>query len=601
MHILDELPVSLVWPNAPAPYDHMASKVGLTESFYNLRRINVARSDLARQLLQGIRGDQLITLSTLSPDGVWVALFTGPTNQLDLAWIASMSPMPFYSYVYRVEGAIHNVSSRIESSRDVTFLSDPDAPTIVDASARQIVLSWPYIAGCQAELLRQAMAQGGAAFQVEVSQGPAWQPARVQQQRLRLAARVADSQGRDADRQLLLDEGVVQIDDEDIKRIDHQNAKAFIPLQAVDGVGGVRVIDLLPATWYHIRLRVTYDGNSAALSPPVAVATKCGPPDTPVPRPRVAEEPVGATCRGAANDSDTPLILTARNANKLARELSRKLPSRYGGYRLRVSWPRPRANGYPIHHYILQQRELVLPPIAAGRYRANNETRRPSNPEAETGNSPFSTTGAPNTDVDHDCPKWTPWREVHAHLLPECLVRAPSRCPASITAARQALGFAVPAKNSSALSSSSETFPQPPPRFIAMEFRVAAVNALGTSSFSHVSRVTKHECPKVLMKVTENRSLSVKNVTDFNHPRSYALEAEQEELSAALGFPVSLGVVQMALMQCSHTKAPRAKRVCRSRPYHHKIQHLDPKQPIKTDTRLFSPAQRMVVTEMSPK
>jgi hypothetical protein len=139
----------------------------------------MARSDMSRRLLRGVRADRCITLSMLSSDGAWVVLFNGPVNQLDLTWVASMSPVPLCSHVYRVEGATGPNELSLTAAlapRDVTYLSDPEAPTIISASTRDVILGWPGIEGCRGELLRQAVTRGGAAFQVE--QRPATRPRR---------------------------------------------------------------------------------------------------------------------------------------------------------------------------------------------------------------------------------------------------------------------------------------------------------------------------------------------------------------------------------------------------------------------------------------
>ena len=88
-------------------------------------------------------------------------------------------------------------------------------------------------------------------------------------------------------------------------------------------MGGVRVVDLRPATWYHMRLRVTYDGSVAAVGPAVAVATKCGPPDAPTPRPRVVEEPAGPAGGGAGADATAGLSAAAKTLGHLMRDVQR--------------------------------------------------------------------------------------------------------------------------------------------------------------------------------------------------------------------------------------------------------------------------------------
>lgn len=605
---------------------------------HDVRRLKCARADLGRRLLATMGRNEDIILSMLSSNRDWVVVFSGPVRQLDLAWVASMSPAPLCSHVYRVEigtpGARGGAGSVAASDpfgafadpgpggnvrgppRDVTWLSDPEAPAILEAASREIALGWPVIEGCRGDLLRRAMKHGGAAFQIEVSEGPAWQPARVQQRRLRLAAKQATRLSRGGRRSPPSDgEG-------DETGPGASNAKAFIALEAVDGVGGVRVVDLRPATWYHMRLRVTYDGTSAAVGPAVAVATKCGPPDVPTPRPRVLEEPVGAG--GGGYVADANLSAATRTLGGLMHDVARAAtPPSGGGYRLRVSWARPRTNGYPIVHYVLQQRERVLPPhgrlgARERRERAERERRRQDPSLALFGGVDESCLAGPPPAI------WTPWREVHNHLLPECLARAPTRCPASITAARNALGLGA-SKKRSAIAASSDSLhkgAEPPPRFLAVEFRVAAVNALGASAFSKATKITRHECPNVLApQLQHGRSVNpaaaahaedAERASSPANSRPPALEAALEDLAAGLDFPVSLDVVEAALHatrsgkppahapEGAKEKAPGGDR--RAAPEEKKKKRESkpkPKKPSKTDPKLYSPAQRMIMGSMA--
>ena len=562
----------------------------------------MARSDMSRRLLRGVRADRCITLSMLSSDGAWVVLFNGPVNQLDLTWVASMSPVPLCSHVYRVEGATGPNELSLTAAlapRDVTYLSDPEAPTIINASTRDVILGWPGIEGCRGELLRQAVTRGGAAFQVEIKEGPGWQPARVQLQRLRVAARATGSQNSDCDRWPMPGE---------VKTLpaNRKDGRAYVALEAVDGVGGVRVIDLLPATWYHMRLRVTYDGISAALSPAVAVATKCGAPDPPIPRPNVTEEFVGTA------NMNSVVGAAAQNLEGFVSEMSRATPPpASGSHRLRVSWARPRTNGYPIQYYILHQRELVLPPNSvAKRCQASNMLVPARSLASDPRVRPFSTQSSSNANEQQQAPKWTPWREVHAHLLPECLVRAPSRCPASITAARQTLGLGSPSNNSAALGSgpfsSLPKVSEPPPRFIAVEFRVAAVNALGASKFSQVSRVSRQVFPRAPEQAWGGRTAQIKTRRSegtawTKNLQTSMFEAELEELAGALGFPVSLSIVQGALElvrgKKSFGKTPSRASIIRN--VGERRNKLERKSSTKADPSLYSPAQHMIMTEMA--
>ena len=142
---------------------------------------------------------------------------------------------------------------------------------------------------------------------------------------------------------------------------------------------------------------------------------------------------------------------------------------------------------------------------------------------------------------------------------------------------------------------------EPPPRFIAIEFRVAAVNALGASKFSQVTRVTELECPtSFLPSVRSNEGPNHKSQSSDRHKSrrvySSVLEAELEELASALEFPVSLGLVKDALDatrgNCSSLLKRTHPPVCRKE---------QPKQrtlPSKTNLGLYSPAQRMVMDDI---
>ena len=495
--------------------------------------------------------------------------------------------------------------------RNVAWLSNPEAPRILRVLQQEILLAWPEIGGCQAKLLRRGLAQGGAAFQVEVSQGPIWQPARVQQHRLHMAAKTGTT--------LSAESVPSQISGDKDETALMKSKAAFVALEAVDGVGGVRVVDLLPATWYHVRLRVTYDGSCTAVGPPVAVAIKCAPPDAPMPRPKVIEEPVHPGCGGSEYATESGPAATPSVAvrtlgtfiKELAGTVTGTLPN--VGTRLRVSWSRPRTNGYPIHHYILQQRELVTPPKSV-----TKAWQTDGMPGARTDDTsvPLARIG-PRGDtlesfVGQLTPKWTPWREVHTNLLPECLIRAPVRCPASITAARGVLGLGTLSNNTASfgamdtLRKGTESLP----RFIAVEFRVAAVNALGISKFSNISRVTGRECPRSFAPAVHGRVIPQRSICSTSdrarqdqcspNSRSLALEAELEQIVDAFEFPVSLSVVETAFdtIRVKGSIPTMNVPVYRVR---EKSKKKSPKVSTRTDPRLFSGAQRMLMSEIIAK
>lgn len=484
----------------------------------DIRCLKSARTKLIGELLGDLRRDQWITILALSSKEEWVTIYRGPSKQLDLTWIASLSPAPLCSQIYRVEYCSIISSSHAQQSpagnvvgpRDIMWLSDPGEPNVLSTAAREVVLGWPKIEGCRRELYV------GAAFQVEVREGPAWQPVRVQQQKLRLTS-------SERYQQRIFD----------ARRTSGNNTTtAFFPLKAVDGVGGVRVIDLRPATWYYMRLRVSCCGKFAAFGPPVLVSTRCGIPDMPTPKPRIIQEQTCANGKKQMPNYD-PLVALPATARSLCSLMNYTMDERptlkASDCRLRISWSQPSNNGYPIQRYILQQRDLVLNQPCA--YNAPNK------------NALALKTGR----THHALPlnsgllqKWTPWRVVHASMLPECLIRAPALCPESVILARQTLGLGK-SQNSDAGRS---------PVFTAMEFRVAAVNVLGTSKFSQVSRISDREYPHFFTNTAQRSHGLLRNSNPKNvpYPRKtkMATEAELNEVILALGFPVSDIVIQHA-------------------------------------------------------
>lgn len=487
----------------------------------DIRCLKSARTKLIGDLLGDLRRDQWITILALSSKEEWVTIYKGLAKQLDLTWVASLSPAPLCSQMYRVEYcSIMNSSfyaqkspgANVLSPRDIMWLSDPGEPHVLSTSARDVVLGWPKIEGCRRELYTSAV------FQVEVREGPAWQPARVQQQKLRLAS-------SERYQQRIFDEQETS---------SWNDMTAFFPLKAVDGVGGVRVIDLRPATWYYMRLRVSCCGKSAAFGPPVLVSTRCGIPDMPTPKPRIIQEQTYANGKKDVPNFE-PLVALPATARSLCSLMDHTMEERSTlkpSDRLRISWSQPSNNGYPIQRYILQQRELVLDPPCAH-------------------NAPNKKVLALKTrHTHHGLPlnsgllqRWTPWHVVHASMLPECLIRAPAQCPASVILARQTLGLGK-FKNSHAAYGRT-------PVFTAMEFRVAAVNVLGASKFSQVSRISEREYPHFFTNTAQRSHgiLQTFSPKPNPHPRKSKManhEAELNEVTLALGFPVSDIVIQHA-------------------------------------------------------
>lgn len=487
----------------------------------------------------------------LSSSSDWVLIYDGPEKQLDLSWVASLCPGPLCSHVYRVA---HHLA-KDSAPREITWLSDPEAPTVLSASMREAVLGWPLIDGCCSERLRRVVSSGGAAFQVEVSEGLSWQPARVQQK----------SPNAKGSRPHRPGETAMQ---------DRKSVSAFLRLTAVDGRGGIRIVDLRPATWYKMRLRVTYANESKTIGPSVALCTKCGPPDVPTPRPRVVEEKMVANCMKPKCTVGLPVA--AHNLESLMNEACEQKPSlQLNNFRLRVAWAQPPKNGHPIKKYILQQREEVLPPAPARSCRSVDVISAAVAQKQQRAN--YESKGLS---------KWTPWREVHAHSLSECLIRSPSRCPASVTSARHILGLDAPSTFSSTMTDMLKSGLKPPPCFIAIEFRVAAVNVLGSSNFSQVTRITKHECPNIFGHPSHSRSADPQTVKSANQPTSPSLESELEYVAAVLRFPFSPRVIQNA-----YTSSPKIS-------IDKKIKLRQSKGQSKSNHGLYSPAQNIVVRTM---
>lgn len=242
----------------------------------------------------------------------------------------------------------------------------------------------------------------------------------------------------------------------------------FVTLPAFDfrSSKGVVVTDLKPATWYRIRLRVEYD-ESKTIGPSILVATRCSHPDAPTSRPHVEDH-----------------------------DLS-----------FRVTWKTPAHNGYPIHHFLLEQRERV--------------TTRES--------------VAPLFGMQAETTQWTPWRQVQLRHVPGCIVRAPKRDPAANASARQVLDDAVP-------------------RFLAVEFRVAATNALGRSDVSRPTRATRLTHPRAFAntsKVNGSFRLKKSNLQPVTHVDD-TISADDDiirDIVRSITFPVALEVVERALRE----------------------------------------------------
>lgn len=461
----------------------------------DVRLLQAARHGLGRRLLDNIRRDRYIELSVLSSCGDWVILFRGPTKQLDLTWIISMSPAPLCFHTYRLRSAAEYIEPLL---RDVTWLSNPVGPVVLETSPREVVLGWPNIEGHCSGPISLNRAQGGAAFQIEVSERHEWQPVRVQNQRSHLSSQPKSNY--DAP---------------------HSGTITYITLKAVSGVGGVHVVDLRPATWYNMRLRVVYDTDSIATGPPVAVTTRCGLPERPTLRPWIVEQ---LTRMGTAiKSSSSSFSATARS---MANLMELNDPSLNRHFCLRVSWTQPACNGYPIQHYVLQQREKVVDQQRARLISISNDSLA----------------------VDISA-KWTPWREVYTQLIPGCRIHALARCSASITAAQHTLGFANLSRLTTPTTNHSPRGRHyvPVPQFIAVQFRVAAVNALGISQFSRISSVTKENCPDFFAVPLQwrHRPAELIKKSTIKTPEVSG-NAELEALATMLGFPVSLGVFTAA-------------------------------------------------------
>ncbi|KAJ1460086.1 hypothetical protein M885DRAFT_458808 [Pelagophyceae sp. CCMP2097] len=467
------------------------------------RRISSSARALAKRLQLPADAGEPIELCVVR-DGAWEVLFCGPCGRLDLEWVASLAtdkPLTLFNYrVANLPAAGAAADSVAARPREVNWLSDPDPPALHAAGLHDIVVGWPRVDG-----------DGGAdlpvSFQAEVAEGPSWTPARVQLQRLRDSADEAQLRKAEA-------------------RGSGASPLRFVALPPVGDARGAKIVDLRPATWYHVRLRATYGGGATCVGRPVTVATKCGPPDTPLPRPRVSEEDAAAPVRARRAGPDSPQSVALLTLGAAVRE-HRGGDGAPRAWRLRVSWARPRCNGYPITHYVLQQREHVLPAFIAP----------PSQGLFAPGEAP-------------QCAAWTPWRTVHSHPLPECLARAPADDATAIAAAKKALGLGAPANNTSMAALQARVTGQPSesaPTIFEVEFRVAAVNSLGASDFSKATRATARECPHALCGTCDAGDGTTAPTLEAA-PRASVLEAELDDLAAALDFPVSLDVVHGALL-----------------------------------------------------
>lgn len=179
----------------------------------------------------------------------------------------------------------------------------------------------------------------------------------------------------------------------------------------------------------------------------------------------------------------------------------------------RVTWKMPAHNGYPIQYFLLEQRERV--------------TARESVP--------------PLFGTQADAIQWTPWRHVRLGRVPNCVVRAPKKDPAAYASARQVLDDAAP-------------------RFLAVEFRIAATNALGRSAASHSTRATKFSHPRAFASASKIKgSCRVQQSTSqpVNHGGD-ALSATDnfvQDIVRKFDFPVAVEVVKRALRETQREAA----------------------------------------------
>ena len=95
----------------------------------DIRCLKSARTKLIGELLGDLRRDQWITILALSSKEEWVTIYRGPSKQLDLTWIASLSPAPLCSQIYRVEYCSIISSSHAQQSPAAVSYTHLTLPT----------------------------------------------------------------------------------------------------------------------------------------------------------------------------------------------------------------------------------------------------------------------------------------------------------------------------------------------------------------------------------------------------------------------------------------------------------------------------------------
>ena len=376
------------------------------------------------------------------------------------------------------------------NGREVLDLSA--VPKIITTSATEIAVEWP-----------------AGPIRVEIAEGKPWQPARVV----------------------------------------HEDSEAGEYTSFAVSGKNVRVTNLKPATWYHIRLRARLE-HLTAVGPSVAVATKSARPETPE-NLRIVETLLHRElqdvdlCRGpaAAKHVQDAMIQSRRRRDQHDSAL----------WRLKINWTRPRCNGYSIQRYELQQRDLV---------------REPQHHEA----------------------KWTPWRVVHGHLLFAAFdARPPALDSGAVVGARRLLGLRL------------DEYAPVVPRFVASEFKVKAVNAMGSSDFSRPIRVSHLDCPHSF-RPSRTTSPIIEDDDDDDVPvlprreQPPPVHDECAEVAAALDFPVAPAVIRAAIDSTPVLVPPRKPRHSAARPTT-KQSHDDSTFTHATEDRL-SPAQRSILERM---
>ena len=477
---------------------------------------------LQERLESKVSSGSSIELSLLQADGSYHLLFVGQLLALDVGWVASSvatSPLTFYTF--QVIELADDGSGAPMGRFEISWLTDPEPPHVVEASPSSSSVTWATAQVCGMDMTAFAGSHDGLVYQLEVAEGRAWKASRV--------ARFPGASSHPTDYKVMLQ-----------LRGGAQGAQGR--------TSEVKVTDLRPATWYHFRLRVSYAyGGAEVLSETVALATKCHSPDAP-PRPKALEE------KARSVDSRTE-------------------------WQLKLTWPKPCSNGYPIQQYCLQQCERLL----VGGGAAGSSGAASSGGGSGGGRDAATVTASLTNGTDGGSAggeRWTAWHDVYTNLMPEAHLRPPLQVRG---AAVGELRFRVCAINSLGASAWSDALVCSPDKFSCFFHKSVAAGASPSAGPAAGGSTVSSKPPAALAGESTLSTVAVGTAVGVRHepssglpshplaplpkarpavvrgvslPSASQLEVEAESIRAQLDFPVALGVVMHFLEESRSLSRP---------------------------------------------